>query len=84
MQKRIEVARVDHGDCLLLGYHFFIDKIAGDAECRLCRALAVAGLEHIKLAILDRELHVLHISVMLFEGMADVDKFFICLGHDFF
>ena len=44
-------------------------------------ALAVAGLEHIELAVLHGELHVLHVAVVVFQGLADLLKLLEGLGE---
>ena len=45
-------------------------------------ALAAAGLQHVELPVLDGELHVLHVAVVLLEGLADVVQLLERLGHD--
>ena len=46
------------------------DHIDGDLERRRRRALAGARLQHVELALLHRELDVLHVAVMRFERVA--------------
>ena len=36
--------------------------------------LAVAGLQHVQLALLDRELEVLHVLVVLLEHVLDLEQ----------
>ena len=55
--------------------------IAGDAECGNTCTLAIAGLQHVHLAILNRELKVLHIAEVVFERLADRAKLLIRTGH---
>ena len=45
--------------------------VDGDLQGRRRGALAVAGLQHLELALLDRELDVLHVAVVAFEPLAD-------------
>ena len=39
------------------------------------------GLEHVELAVFNGELHVLHITIVIFKGLADVLKLGKCLGE---
>ena len=45
---------------------------------------AIAGLEHPKFAVLDCELHVLHILVMFFKIVGDFEELLSAYGHGFF
>ena len=56
-------------------------EVDRDAQRRLAGALAVAGLQHPELALLDRELHVLHVAVVLLEDAVDAHELGIGLGH---
>ena len=66
-----------------LGFHtaegcLFVDvacteKVHGNLYHGSAGALAVAGLEHPELAVLDGELHVLHVAVIVFEASCDVE-----------
>jgi len=49
-----------------------VDHVDGDPDRRLRGALRVPRLKHPELAALDRELHVLHLAVMLLEPLADL------------
>jgi hypothetical protein len=46
----------------LLVDHALLQHFHGDAHHGCARALAVAGLQHPELALLDGELHVLHVA----------------------
>ena len=81
VEERVEVAGVDHEDGLLLGAHSLVHEVAGDLERGARRALAVARLEHVELLVLDRELHVLHVAVVLLERRADLLELLERLGH---
>ena len=43
--------------------------------------LLLGGLEHVELLVLDRELHVLHVAVVLLERRADLLELLERLGH---
>ena len=62
-----------------LGY-----EVDGDFERGCGRSLAVAGLEHIQLAVLDGEFHILHISVRLFQRASNLGEACVHLGHYLF
>ena len=79
VKQGVEVSRIDHCDCFLLASHALIDKVAGNLQRCLCGSLAVSGLQHVELAVLDGELHILHVSVVLLEGLADIDELLECL-----
>ena len=82
MEERVEVAGLDHQHGLFLGAHALVDEIARDLKRGLGGALAVAGLEHEELLVLDGELHVLHIAVVALERPADLLELLEALGHD--
>ena len=84
MEKGVEVSGVDHCDGLFLGSHALANEIAGDFESGLSGSLTVTGLEHVELSVLDGELHVLHISVMIFKSLADLFELLECLGEFLF
>ena len=79
VKERVEVSGVDHEDRFFLGLHTLVDEVAGDLKSGGSRSLTVAALEHIELAVLDGELHILHIVVMLFKDVADLDEIGISL-----
>ena len=81
MQQLIERSRIDPRHRVLLGDQAFIGEFDGDAQRRLGGALAAAGLQHPQLALLDRELHVLHVAVMLLEQRVDPRQLLERLGH---
>ena len=59
----------------------FLDHVHGELEGGEGGALAVAGLEHEDLAVLDGELEVLHVLEVLLERRADVVQFRVGGGH---
>ena len=81
MQERIELLGLDAQHGLALGDHALVNEIARDLQRRLRGALAVAGLEHVELAVLDGELHVLHIFKVVLEPVGDGDELVIHLRH---
>ncbi len=59
-------------------------EIHGDFHHSCTCTFAIAGLEHPKFAVLDCELHVLHILVMFFKIVGDFEEFLSAYGHGFF
>ena len=72
VKQGVEVSGVDHRNGFLLAYHALVNEVAGDLQRSLCGALAVTGLEHIELTVLNGELHVLHITVVILKQLADL------------
>ena len=81
VEKHVERLCIDLKQSFLLGDHTFVDKIASDLDSRGSGTLAVTALEHIELAVLDGELHILHISVVVFENVANVDELLVSVGE---
>ncbi len=81
VKQSVKVAGIDHQNGFFLGSLAFVYEVAGDAESCLSGTLAVTCLEHIKFAVLNGEFHILHISVMVFENLADVLELCECFGE---
>src|SRR4051812_33097463 len=80
----IQLVRIDAEDGFFLGDQTFFHHVNRYPDRRQSRTLAVAGLQHVELAILDRELKILHVLVMLFQSRRDVPKLVVNFRHDFF
>ena len=74
MQQCIELLRLYLHNRLLLVQTPSSTEVNCDLERCLSGTLAVTGLEHIELAVLDGELHILHIAVVLFEAAGNVNE----------
>ncbi len=81
MQQLIQRSRIDPHHRVLLRDQAFIGELDRDAQRRFRGALAAAGLQHPQLALLDRELHVLHVAVVLLEQRVDARQFLERLRH---
>ena len=79
MEQLVERLRLDPAYCFLGSDHAFVHQVAGDLDRCLSSALAVPGLQEEQLAVLDRELHVLHVAVVLFKGICDIDELLVAL-----
>ena len=82
VQQGIQALGVNHGHGFLLGDHALVHQVAGNFQSGGGGALAVTGLEHKELLVLNGELHVLHVAVMVLQLVADVYKLVIDLRHD--
>ena len=67
VQQLIELLRIDAQDGFLLVDEAFVHHLDGDADRRRTGALAVAGLQHVELAVLDGELEILNVAVVIFQ-----------------
>ena len=80
VQQLIELLRIDAQDGFLLGDQAFVHHLDGDANRRRTGALAVAGLQHVELAVLDGELEVLDVAVVLLEHGGDLAELVVDRG----
>ena len=71
VEELIELLGIDAQHGFLLADEAFADHLDGDANRRGAGALAVAGLEHVELAVLDGELEILNVAVVIFERGGD-------------
>ncbi len=62
MEELVEVVGRNAGHCVLLRDQAFVHHLNRGAHGGMPRSLGPPGLEHVQLAALDRELHVLHIA----------------------
>ncbi len=74
MKQLVEFLGLHTEKSLFLVDHALAEKLHCDTYHSSTCALAVTGLEHPELAILDSELHILHILVVAFELVGDCDK----------
>src|SRR5699024_10965499 len=81
MEKSVELLGLNLEQSLLFSSHALVYQIDGDLESCLSCSLAVTGLEHVELLVLDCELHVLHVAVVLLESIGYVDKLLVNFGH---
>ena len=81
MQQLVERGRIDAPDRLLARDRALAGKVDGDADRRLGRPLSGPGLQHVEAAVLDGELHVLHVPVMGLEPVAHREQVAVRLRH---
>ena len=80
----VELVGLDAEDGFFLGDESFFDHVDGDLDGGQTGALAVAGLQHVELGVLNGELEVLHVAVVLFHARGDVAQLVVDLGHHLF
>ena len=80
-QEVIQLVRLDAEDGFFLRDEAFAHHVDGDANRGQAGALAVAGLQHVELAILDGELEVLHVAIVLFHLPGNGLEMVVDLGH---
>ena len=72
MKQCIKVTGIDHRYGFFLGPHAFVYKIACDLQSGLSGPLAVTCLEHEQLAVFYGKLHILHVTIMFLEDLANI------------
>ena len=82
VQHGVEAVGLDHQQGFLLGDEALVHQIHGDLQSRAGGALAVPGLEHVQLAPLDGELHVLHVMVVVLQPGGNLHELVIDGGVD--
>ena len=81
MKKGIKVTGIDHSNCFFLCSHAFINQITSYLKSCLSGTLAVTCLQHVKLSVLNGELHILHIAVVALKLLAYILELAKCLGE---
>ena len=62
----------------------FIDHVAGDLHRGEAGAFAGARLQEVELSRLDREFDVLHVAIVAFEFLVDLDELRVDVRHRLF
>ena len=81
VQQGVQGTGLDHSHGLLLVDHALVHQVTGDLQGGGSGTLAVAGLEHVELAVFHGELHVLHVVIVIFQNLADLGKLGEGLGE---
>ena len=81
VEEPLDVLGLDTQDGIVLGDEFFIGHVHGHFERRHGSALAHAGLEHVQVAVFNRELHVLHVAIVLLQNPAHALQLRVNLRH---
>ena len=75
---------VNTHNCLLRSNHTFIYEVTSDLKSCLCGSLTVTGLKEIQLTFLNGKLHILHITVVVFELACDLKELLVSFRHILF
>ena len=81
MQQLIQLVRFNAQQRLLLGDDPLVHQVGGHLQRGGRGAFAVAGLQQEQLAVLDGELHVLHVTVVGLHAVHRVDELVVGLGQ---
>ena len=81
MQKLIQRFSFNTCHCLFRCNLSFIYQITGYLECCLGCTLSVSGLQEEQLSVFNGKLHILHIAVMIFQFICNLNKLCIALGQ---
>ena len=84
VQQAVQLLGLYAKHSFLLGNHALVHKVHRNLQRGGSRALAVARLKHEQLAVLDGELHVLHIAVMVLQALSDLRELLVHFGHFLF
>jgi len=82
MKQCIKVTRIDHRYCFFLCSHAFINKVTSNLQSSLSGSLTITCLQHEQFSILDSKLHILHISIVIFQSFANFCKLLEYLRHN--
>ena len=81
VQQGVQVTGIDHSNGFFFRSHALVYQIASDLQSSLSGTLTVTGLQHEQLTVLHGELHVLHISVMVLQSLANLGELCESLGE---
>ncbi len=84
MQQGVELLGLDAQNGGLLVDHALIHQVDRDFQRGGRGALTISGLQHEQLAVLDGELHILHILVVFLQTVGDRRELVVHLGHILF
>jgi len=83
VKQGVQLLGLDSQDRFFLVDHAFVDEVDGNFQSRGGGAFAVSCLEHIKFAVFDGELHILHIAVVVLKRGRDLLELVVNRGHIF-
>ena len=82
IKQPLDVFRLDAQHRFFLRDQLLVGHVHCDAEGCRGRALTGARLQHVQRAFLQRELHVLHVAVVLLKCYSNPLELHVCLRHD--
>ena len=84
MQQSIQLLRIDLKDGLFFTDQTFLNQIHRDFQCSSSRTFTVMRLKHKQFTALNGKFHILHIFIMMFQTVADINELIIRMRHDIF
>ena len=84
VQQGVQVSRIDHQNCFFFCLMSFIYEVASDLQSSLCGSLTVTALQHVQLLVLDSEFHILHVVIVVFQCITNLDEFSVCIREFLF
>src|SRR5260370_20470111 len=81
VEEPLDILGLDSLDRLFFRDELFVCHVHGDSKGRGRGTLARSSLQQIQLAVLDGELHVLHVTIVFFKYYSSFLKLRVDLGH---
>ena len=83
VEKLVNLLRCNSHDRGFFIDFLFVHHIYGNLYRSFCRSLTVSGLQHEELALFNRELHILHILVVVLQDSGNVLEFSVYIRERF-
>ena len=84
VQQGVQVSRVDHQNSFFFCLVAFIYQVASDLQSSLCGSLTVPALQHEELLVFNGEFHILHVVIVVFQCITNLDEFSVCIREFLF
>ena len=84
VEQGVEVSRIDHQNSFFFGLVLFIYEVASDLESSLSGSLTIPALQHVQLLVFYCEFHILHIVIVVFQCLANLNEFSVCFREFLF
>ena len=84
VKQLVKLVRFTTFNCCFLINHAFMQQVHSNFNHRCTRTLSVTSLQEPQLSFLNGELHVLHITIMLFKFILNCIKLFKDFWHSLF
>ncbi len=81
VEQGVELLGFNLQNSFFFGQNTFIDQVNSDLQSSSSGTLAVTGLQHEELAFFDGVFHILHVAIVSFELVGDVNKLLIDMRH---
>jgi len=84
MKQSVKVTWIDHCYSFFFCSHSLIYKVTSDLQSSLSSSLTITCLQHVQFTMFYSELHVLHISVVIFQSFANLFELYECFWEFLF